>query len=144
MEFVADFTVEGFFMVLDIALVFAFFPTFLSFSSSVGTNLSFGSSRVALGSSSSSIQVTSLETSSSFDWSAEPSLDSCCMGFFSISSSECLTIRTSIVSLCGWGSAVVCGPSLWGHALIFAISSLIVWLGLHPWRAVPVPFSACA
>ena len=67
-EFGADFAAGCFFVVLGMAPAPVFLVTFLSFSTWVVAKF---------GNLSSSVSVSSLETSSSCDWSAEPPLGSC-------------------------------------------------------------------
>ena len=106
LEFAADFTAACFFVVLGMAPPFAFLPAVLSFSIFAIATSSFGISIVALGRSASSIRASSLEVSSP-DWFVVLPLDSCCVGFFSFSSPECLHMRTFTVSLRVLGSVGV-------------------------------------
>ena len=132
LEFAADFAAACFFVVLGMAPPFAFLPAVLSFSIFAIAISSFGISIVALGRSASSIWTSPLEVSSS-DWFVFSPLDSCCVGFFSFSSPECLHMRTFTVSLRVSGSAGVRRFSSWSHVSMFAISNPLVWFVLYSW-----------
>ena len=145
LEFAADFAAVCFFVVLGIAPPSVFLPVFLSFSIFAIAASSFGNSIVALGRSVSFIRVSSLETSSS-EWFVVSPLDSCCtgfsccVGFFSFSSPECLHARTIIVLLHRAESAGVRGCLSWGHVSVLAISRFFVRSVLCPWGVVLAPF----
>ena len=125
LEFAADFVAVCFFVVLGMAPPSVFLLVFLSFSIFAIATSSFGNSIVALGRSASSIRASPLEVSSS-DWFVVSPLDSCCVGFFSFSSPECLHMRTFTVSLRRAESAGVRGCLLWSHVSVLAISRFFV------------------